>query len=583
MLIQPPRTIYKNRENPRSAPPLGLAYLAAVLENHYDVKILDTVAEGFWNVRDQGNNMISYGLDFEDIDQRILKFKPDVIGISSIFSYQHPNAKKLAARIKVLSKDIITVIGGVHPTALPEEVLNEGNIDYVILGEGEDSFQLLLKAIETNKGFSEIDGLAYKDGDTIKVNPKTNLISNLDTLPFPARHLLPMTKYSDINMSHCVPPINPQRLPYTPVVTSRGCPAICTYCSCDFMWGSRKFRTRSAENVLKEIELLVSQGYKEIYFDDDNFTHDKKRVYKILDGMLERKWDLTWSLPNGIALNRLDRPLLEKMKEAGCYSMCLPIESGSQRVLSKIMRKPLNLKVVPNVVRNTKELDIFTVGFFMIGTPGEKKEDIEMTVDLAKNLKQMGLDYPEFFITIPLPGTEIYRECLKKGYIKDFDISEMNLAKGIVKTPDFDPEYLEKVRHRAWIECNFSHNTDFILYPDELEKLEDKMTKLKVKKNARVFVGGNISLLKDSLSKNGYEISFFNTGKEVLNAIDQDKPDFLFIEKELTDMQGWNILRKIRKDKRSNEFPIILIVKEDRDLLKDKDITWLIQEVLDKK
>lgn len=582
LLIQPPRTIHKGVENPRAAPLLGIAYLAAVLENFYDVKVLDAAAEDFWNMKELEDGMIRYGLDYQDIDQRILEYKPDVVGISSMFSYQQSNVRQLAARIKNLCKDILVVAGGTHATAMPREVMAEGNIDYVILGEGEYSFRSLLKTLENGKNISEVDGLAFKDGDTIKINPKTDYIRNLDELPFPARHLLPMDKYSEINMSHSVAPIEKFRLPYTPIVTSRGCPAACTYCSCEFMWGKHYFRSRSPENVLKEIELLVSEGYKEIYFDDDNFAHDKKRAHKILDGMLEKKWDLTWSLPNGVAIYRLDRPLLEKMKLSGCYSMNLPIESGSQRVL-KIMRKPLSLKKVPNIIEDIKKLGIYTVGMFMIGTPGEKKEDIEKTLEVATKLKQSGLDYVEFFITIPLPGTKIYEECLEKEYIKDLDFSKMNIARGTITTPEFDPEYLEKVRHRGWIMCNFSYNTDFILYPDEVLKIEHKLAKLRVKENARIFIGGNAPLLENLLRKKGYSLSFFSKGNEILKILQKDKPDLLIIEKELPDMQAWNIIRTMRKDKRSNSFPILLVVKEDQDMLKDKNIVWLIQEMLDKK
>lgn len=582
LLIQAPRTIYKQAENPRSAPPLSLACLAAVLEDQYEVKILDTLAEGFWNVEDLGGGITRYGLSNEDIDKRILNFGPDVVGISSMFSYQHSNVQKLAARIKMLNKDIIIVTGGDHPTALPGEVLKEGNIDYIILGEGEYSFRSLLKAIENGKNLSEVDGLAYIANDEIKVNPKTSFIPDLDELPFPARHLLPMAKYSEINMSHSVAPVDNSRLPYTPIISSRGCPAACTYCSCSLMWGKRNFRARSAENVLKEIELLVSEGYKEIYFDDDNFAHDKKRAHRILDTMLERKWDLTWSLPNGVALYRLDRSLLKKMKASGCHSLNLPIESGSQRVL-KLMKKPLNLKVVPGLIEIMKEFGIYTVGMFMIGTPGETKEDMEKTLELAVDLKKLGLDYVEFFITIPLPGTQIYEECIQKGYTKDIDLSKMNIARGTITTPDFGPQYLEKVRHRAWIQCNFIHNTDFILYPDELVKLEGKLTSLKVRKNGRIFVGGDMPLIEELLREKGYDLTFFTNENEILKRIEKDGPDLLLIEKELSGIQAWNILRTMRKDRRLNGFPIMLVVKENKDLLRGKDIVWYIQEVLDKK
>ena len=582
MLIQPPRLMYGKDEHKRSAPPIGIAYLAAVIEDSYEVKILDATAEGFWQSNDVGGGLLTYGLDYKEIEERVRQFGPDVVGISSIFTSQHPNATKVATLVKSVDKDIITVVGGDHPTALTREVLAEGVYDFVVIGEGEYTFRDLLKALESGGGYDGIDGLAYRDGDRVVVNPKTSYIKDLDELPFPAWRLLPMELYQKINSPHSEP-IPLDRLPYTPMVSSRGCPAACTFCSSAMMWGRHNLRIRSAENVLEEMELLVNRGYKEIYFDDDNFIYDNRRAHKILDAMIENKWDITWSMPNGVALYSLNRPLLEKMKRSGCHTLCLPIESGSQRVLSHIIHKPLSLKKVPDLIRDMKDIGFFTMGFFMIGFPGETKEEIEQTISFAFEMKKIGMDYASFFNVIPLPGTEIYKTCMEYDYIDDMVLTKMITGKGMIKTPEFDPEYLGRVRHKAWAMLNFAGNTDFLLYPEEAGAIRDKMDSLNVGKDARLLVMGDFAEVVRSLSDTGDTLTAVTSEGQLVDILSGDKPDALLIDTGMEGFDAWGFMKRLRKDERLRGLPTVLIIKDGKDALKGRDITWLITEVLDKK
>jgi len=450
MLIMPPRTIIKGKETKRVDPPLGLAYIAAVLLKHdYEVAILDGVVEGFENEEDIENRMIRFGLSLEKIAEKVQRFSPQVVGVSNLFACDNESAHDVCAVAKKINNDIITVIGGAHATALPEEMLKDSNLDFVVLGEGEYTFIELLKKINKGTSLTAINGLAYKKQGKIIIQPKTKFIENLDRLPFPARQLLPMNKYSEISSPHGNYVL---RKPYASIITSRGCIANCIFCSVRLLWGA-KYRPRSAENVLEEIELLVKNGFKEIHFEDDNLTVDKKRAERIFDGIIERKIDISWSTPSGVALYALDEKMLEKMKASGCYCLSLGIESGSQKVLSKIIKKPLNLKKVKPLVQKMKQLDIKTVGFFMFGLPGETKEQIKRTVEFAK---QLNLDYSTFFIATPYPGTKLFEISQKKGYFsKEAEFKNFRYSKGNIKTSKFTPEFLEAMRKKAWLEVNF--------------------------------------------------------------------------------------------------------------------------------
>ncbi len=451
LLIFPPSTV-KAGGLRHCAPPLGIAYLGAVLRKNYQGKLLDATAEGYENLEDLGTELVKYGLSYQEIKNRISDYAPDLVGITCLYSTQYPSVRSICQLVKEISSEIITVIGGYHPTFLARECLKrEGSIDFIALGEGENTLQDLLKQIELGKDLTQVKGIAFRQGDKLRINPQTNYIENLDELPFPARDLLPMEKYFSINIPMSV--TSKHRL-CTPVLTSRGCTARCIFCPSPNFWGHH-FRARSAENVLKELELLIKDyQIREIQFQDDNLILDKKRATEIFQGMIDRKLKLQWNTPNGIALWKLDEQLLKLMKASGCYELTLAIESGDQEVLSKIVKKPLNLKNVEKLTRIIKKLGIETNSFFIVGFPGETKEQIRRTFEFAKRLK---LDCSYFFIANPNPGSRLYEICKEKGYIGEgFEFETIDYFKSNYETSEFTSQELEELRNREYIKFNLS-------------------------------------------------------------------------------------------------------------------------------
>jgi magnesium-protoporphyrin IX monomethyl ester (oxidative) cyclase len=287
--------------------------------------------------------------------------------------------------------------------------------------------------------------------------PKTKFIENLDELPFPARHLLPMEEYSKAVSPHS----GIKRTPFASMITSRGCPARCTFCVLRKIWGLA-YRTRSPDNVLDEIEHLIKEyGIREIHFEDDNLTADKKRAMAIFDGIIKRKFNITWNCPSGTALFALDEELLTKMKESGCYSISIAIESGNKDVLRNLMRKPINLDKAPRIVNAARELGLKIKGFFILGYPRETKKQMQETVDFAANL---GLDWALFFIATPIPGSELLEMCKKGNYLVNENLDYVkNFFVSNIRTPEFTPEYVEKLREEANFNINFKNNINLRL------------------------------------------------------------------------------------------------------------------------
>lgn len=439
MLIQPPYTLYKSE--PKGAdPPLGLAYIAAVLENSgYTVSILDAVVEGFNREEFAGKNLVTYGLSFEEIEERIRDFDPDYVGISCLFSTQSTNAHRICGIAKRVNPNIITVMGGAHPSALPAETLKDENVDFVVIGEGEYTFRDLIGRLKDGQNYSELEGIAYREDGSIVVRPKTSFIENLDEIPLPARHLLPMEKYFNINRPHGVT----RKTPNTPMITSRGCSANCVFCSVHTVWGKR-FRARSPENVLGEIKHLIdTYGVREIHFEDDNLTLDKERAKEIFQGIVDNGFDIVWTTPNGVAAFALDEEMLPLLKKSGCYKLYLAIESGDEEILHKVVRKPLDLRRVRSLVKTIKKIGISVDAFFVVGFPGETKEQIGRTFRFARGLN---LENAFFFIATPYPGTDLYELCQREGHlVKDFSLENLRVGKASIRLRDFSPEELERL------------------------------------------------------------------------------------------------------------------------------------------
>jgi radical SAM superfamily enzyme YgiQ (UPF0313 family) len=372
---------------------LGIAYLAAVLEKqNFSVKIIDCTVE--------------------DTSGRILKAiideKPDIIGITaSTPTFQ--SAKSIAQKIKEILPQTIIIIGGAHATAAPYQAMESGYFDIAVLGEGEETCLELVRHIR-DKGptnLEHIKGIVFKKDGKCTVTPKREFIEDLDEVPYPARHLLPtLSKYKPTPASY-------RRLPLGVIMTSRGCPYQCTFC--DRAVFGNIYRQRSAENVLGEVEeLIYKYQAKEIRFFDDCFTLDKKRTYKICDGLKRIKPGVAWTCLTTV--NSVTKDLLQEMKAAGCWQVLFGLESADEEMLARLAK---GTSIVQNIdaVRWTREVGLSVRADFIVGTPGETEESLKKTLGFAINMK---LDYAHFNKFVPYPGTELYKNLKAKGYKFDF-------------------------------------------------------------------------------------------------------------------------------------------------------------------
>ena len=409
ILINPPWVFAHERDIILSQN-LGLGYLAAYLEAQgHQVDIIDALAQGMDNkvkINGFGQNFVQVGLDYQQIAGLISK-EIDIIGISAPFTNNAKIVKQLAAAIKKFFPDKLIVLGGVYPSLTPQAAFCS-EIDYYVVGEGE----IPLKEIAEDKDPSAIQGLILS-GQKFKPGNYAKTIDNLDEIPFPARMKLPMQQY----LSFCSP--RRDRVKTVSIITSRGCPFDCTFCSIHSITGY-KWRMRSAENVIAEIKDLIEEyAIEHIEFEDDNLTLDKRRMKEIAQGIIELNKNgikISWSAPNGVRVDTLDQELLELIKASNCIFLNLAVESGDD-VLLKKMNKKLNLAKVLEIAGICKNLDIRTNAFFMLGYPGETQASFKKTLSFVKKLKKIGVN--EFYATVTraYPGTHLFNECRDKGYI----------------------------------------------------------------------------------------------------------------------------------------------------------------------
>lgn len=406
LFLNPPFTDYGGLEgHGGKALPLNLAYLAAYLrEKRPDIEIKVLDCEGL-------------GLHYSDIDQKIQEIKPDLIGITAP-TPAFAQVLEVCRIIKNISPEIITVVGGPHPTALPKETAAEKNIDFAVIYEGEITFTELVDAIDKNKPLNEIKGIIFKDKNgNICQTQKREPIQDLDALPFPARDLFPLEIYFP-------PPtkrISDKKAGN--MITSRGCCYQCTYCMASFMW-QRKVRFRSIKNVVDEIEECLNKyGIGEFNFHDELFTINKQRTIEFCQEVKKRKLDIAW-----VCMCRVDfvgEEVLKEMKEAGCKKIMFGFESGDQGILDH-MKKNIKVEKAYEAVRLVKKAGIKTAGNFMFGNIGETEETIKKGIALAKKLN---LDTVAFFVASPYPGTEFYEEAKKIGYFRpDFEWKDFTLV-----------------------------------------------------------------------------------------------------------------------------------------------------------
>ena len=453
LLINPPQTFYPGSEQPAGNLPIGLMYIAAVLKKaDVTVEILDAFMAATFQ---KNGETITVGMPFEQIKQEIQNRKPNIVGISGPFTCQIENSIKVSHLAKEVNPDILTVMGGPHVTLVPKEFLEEAkDVDIAVVGEGEYAMLEVAQAFEGKKQLSEVQGIAYRQNGQVVVNPSSQLIENLDELPYPAYDLVEMEQY-----------LNPKEIGYRSfqnraisMITSRGCPFNCCFCAVHLHMG-QKFRAHSAQYVLGHIQYVVDKfKVKNIFFEDDNLTLDVKRFEAICGGIIERKIKISWETPNGVRADCLNLELLRKMKQSGANSIFVGVESGDQQILDNVICKSLDLKRVVEFAKDAKQIGLKTGAFYIIGFPGETKENMQRTVDFALEMKRKYDVGMHLFAATPSYGTRLYEECKAKGYLPaDLtwnSFAQARQAKGmpLITTDEFTPVEVKEIAAKALAE-----------------------------------------------------------------------------------------------------------------------------------
>ena len=406
------------------APPLGLAWIAAVLEKAgYKVRILDSP---------------TLNLSTNEFISIVKMWKPDVIGFTAITPTIY-KAYRAAKLVKEVYPEVPIIMGGPHVTFMYDEALNTGNVDVVVKGEGEYTTLELIEVIEKYglnfERLKEVRGIAFKSGDqkVIATKPRRPIL-DLDELPKPARHLLPMDKYTFLN--------KPVKVFH--IMASRGCPYGCIYCSSSYFWG-RRVRFRSVGKVVEEVEDAVYKyNIKNIAFTDDELTMVRKWILNFTSEVKSRGLDIIYTV--GSRVDHADKEVLKALKESGCSLIYFGVESANQKTLDMIGKK-ITLDHVVKAFKNCKDVGLETVGSFILGFPWETIRDMEDTINFSLKLNP---DYAQFTVLTPYPGTPIYYQALKENLIEDYNWEHYTTLKAVMRGYNFTRYQLQRMLRRAY-------------------------------------------------------------------------------------------------------------------------------------
>ena len=418
LLVSPPTISAIKSIIGTTGPPLGLAYLASMVRDEHDVKIVDSLAEN---------------LSYEDVKRIIKNYDPDLIGITATTSMV-PDAYTVAKMARRHNENMKIVIGGPHVTFTPERTLRECPcIDYVIRGEGEITFKNLVESLNKEKDVRGINGLSFRKGDNVVNTPPQPLIRDVDTIPIPSYDLLPMDKYVV------------EGTKFGTVMTSRGCPFNCIFCSSSLQFGKR-WRGHSDSRVLEELRIL-NEKYKirEIEFLDDTFTLNRPRAIRIAERIKKEGLDISWTASSRVDL--FNRDVANAMKEGGCHTVYFGIESGSQKTLDFIGKR-ITPEQSLRAVRRAKEAKLLALGAFIIGFPNERKEDIRRTIKFSK---EVGVDYAQFTIATPYPGTRLWLIALKEKLLLTLNWRKFTTLDPVMKLQHFTSDQIKRALTFAYI------------------------------------------------------------------------------------------------------------------------------------
>lgn len=433
LLVIPPNIVLDGNLR-RIGEPLGVLSIATYLKTRgLEVLVYDMTLEGYENCKKEGDFII-YGDDLSNLEKRIKTFKPDIVGVSSMFTSKEKFANDVCQKVKSINSNIIVLVGGMPPTISPELYLNSTFVDYVIMNDGEVRTWKLIDNLNNDRSPHEnLDGIVYYDKNhkLIKI-PSVKLNGYFEVLPYPDRRLIDMEKYFRIGRPYA-PFNNGRRTAH--VVSSKGCPFNCIFCAAVNFVG-QKVHFRPLESIVSEIKELVEKfNVQEIQFMDDNLTVNKKFAVNLFNEI--KKFNIKWCTPNGLFFNSLDEELLELMAESGCYQITLAIESASKRMLKNVIGKKVNLDNVKRIVDKGHSLGLSVHGLFVVGIPGETKEELQATLDFPF---ENNFDSISFSVANAFKGSRLYDLCMENGF-KIRDNKSVNYKQTNFVIPKNHPDY----------------------------------------------------------------------------------------------------------------------------------------------
>ncbi len=477
LLVVPPQII-KSRDGidvqPTVSLPLGVLYMAAYLRRQAwpgEFEVYDARLSARFATDEDGRTI--FGDSWDTVAKRIADYRPDVVGISNMFSWQI----KAAIRVAEVSKDTcpgaVTVLGGPHASSFPVDMVREPSIDYVVMGEGEDRLYKMLQAFERNERVS-IQGVLHTEDDATLLRPNKkapiSFLNDMDAIPVPAYDLVDVERYFYLQCHGYSPRVREPGKRAVTILTSRGCPHQCIFCSVQATMGY-KFRYHSPDYVKAHIEHL-RKNYRidYIHFEDDNFTHDIDRYEEILDVLLQLAPRITWDTPNGVRADTWTDERIRRTKDSGCQFLVIAIESSVQRVIDEVIKKKLDLSCVEPVMRASRKVGLPLAAFYVLGLPGETAAEIRATVDYAiDKYRRFGV-YPTFSMANPLPGTELHDIVVAHDLFSGVTVHDPPRA-NTIKTGEFDPAYVQAMfdmanERKTWITVRemLTHPRSFVRY-----------------------------------------------------------------------------------------------------------------------
>lgn len=444
LLINPYRTAsFARRTWPLE--PLGLLSLATyinekICKKHSSIKIsiLDSYLDGSEESFKVKRGYRS-GLKDEEINAYLKREKPDVIGVSSNYTACVQDSIDLIELAKKNCPKALTIIGGAHATIDHKDLIKNKSIDVVVRGEGEETLKEIVYSVFKKKNFKNITGITYKKGKKIIYNPERPLIPDINDLPIPDRSFVNYPKYLE-KTAHIY--FAPAQKPVGTIFSARGCMYRCIFCSTHKVWGDR-WRSRTAKKVIQEIEYLKRKyGVKEIAFEDDQFMGDKQRVIDICKLIIKKNLGMTFIVPPGLSPSLLTIEIINLLKKAGFYRISFSIDVGTKKS-AMYVRKPVNIDNVRSLIKYANHLGFWTYGFFVIGFPYEKINDLMETKKYAYDLK---MDFVRFYIAQPHMGSDLYDEYLKKGWLNKKAKEHHTMFDSLFGTQYISAKKLYKIR-----------------------------------------------------------------------------------------------------------------------------------------